>query len=128
MFLIATLHFGLPPDLLQSVCFIESHHNPNAIHRDDGGSDSIGICQIKLSTAKWLGFAGKPKDLLNPEVNIYYAAKYLKHLQHRYNGSVTKMLIAYNRGSAKKLTRTSYSDNVLNVWRTSENGRQCSQK
>lgn len=125
LFLLASLQYGLPPDLLKSVCFVESHHQINAIHSDDGGADSIGICQLKLNTARQMGFKGKYKDLFNPKTNIYYAAKYLSHLQSRYQYNTARMLIAYNRGSAKQLTRTIYSDKVLNVWRTSKNGRQC---
>lgn len=83
-----------------------------AIHHDDGNSDSIGVCQIKLQTAKMLGFKGTEKQLLNPHVNIKYAAKYLSHQLYRYDGDVTKSIISYNIGSAKALTHTGYSDKV----------------
>jgi soluble lytic murein transglycosylase-like protein len=35
----------------------------------------------------------------------------------RYNGNVTKAIIAYNRGNAKDLIRTEYSDKVISQWR-----------
>lgn len=124
LFLLASLQYRLPPDLLKSICWIESKHVATAIHKDDGNGDSIGICQIKLNTAKMVGFKGTQKDLLNPKINIEYAAKYLQHLQSRYNDTI-KMTIAYNIGKTKRLTRTKYSDKVLDVWRTSINGRQC---
>lgn len=116
LFNTTTVEFNLPPDLLSSLCFIESTHNINAIHYDDGTGNSVGVCQIKLSTAKWLGFKGTEKQLMNPKVNIHYAGKYLQHQINRYH-SVTKGIIAYNVGHAKNLTYTQYSAKVIKQWR-----------
>ncbi len=113
---VATKQHDLPPGLLQAVCMTESTLNPNAIHHDDGGTDSIGLCQVKLKTAKWLGFKGTANDLLNPTINAYYAAKYLRKQIVRYNGNTTKALIAYNRGNAGSLLSTNYSDKVIKQW------------
>lgn len=112
-----SIQFGLPHGLLDSVCYIESGRNPAAVHIKDGDSNSIGLCQIKLKTAKWLGFRGSEKDLYNPKVNVRYAAKYLQYQIIRHKGNTTKALIAYNKGNAKGLTRTSYSDKVNEYWR-----------
>lgn len=109
--------FGLPHGLLDSVCFIESGRNPAAIHYNDGNGHSIGLCQIKLKTAKWLGFRGTEKDLFKPEVNTYYAAKYLQYQITRYKGDTKKAIIAYNRGNASQLTSTKYSAKVFKHWR-----------
>ncbi len=118
------MKFGLQPKLLSSLCWVESKHVITAIHKDDGTSNSVGICQIKLKTAKWLGFKGTEKQLMNPETNIYYAAAFLSYQQHRYN-SITKAVIAYNIGNAKGLTSTKYSVKVLTRWRTEFNGGKC---
>lgn len=112
-----SLGFNLPPNLLESICYIESHHNPAAIHHDDGNGDSLGICQIKLNTSRMMGFKGTVKQLMIPEVNIYYAAAYLKHQIDRYHGDVKKSLVAYNMGSAKSFTHSKYSDKVVKEWR-----------
>lgn len=117
LFVSTSMQFGLPHGLLESICYVESGHNPKAIHRNDGGADSIGLCQIKFKTAKWLGFRGKEIDLYKPSVNAYYAAKYLKYQINRYNGNTKKAVIAYNRGNAKSLTDTSYSCTVFKYWR-----------
>jgi soluble lytic murein transglycosylase-like protein len=109
--------FGLPQGLLSSLCYVESTHNVNAIHKDDGRGNSVGVCQIKLETAQWLGFKGTEKQLMDPKTNIYYAAKYLARNSSRYNGDITKAIIAYNIGHAKQLTHTKYSDKVLRQWR-----------
>lgn len=119
----ATIQHSLPPELLSSLCYVESKHKINAVHKDDGTSNSVGICQVKLKTARWLGFNGTEKDLMKPETNIYYAAKYLAYQNKKYK-SITKAVIAYNKGNAKNLTRTKYSDKVLKQWREA-NGRKC---
>lgn len=96
--LAASQTFSLPPGLLSAVCYVESHHKPRAVNRQDGGSPSLGLCQIKLDTAKLLGFQGKEKDLMNPKVNAYYAAKYLKKQLDRYDGYYYRAISAYNAG------------------------------
>lgn len=118
LFLILSTYYNLPPKLLDSVCYIESHYNTMAIHHDDGGEDSLGLCQVKYSTAKWLGFKGTEKQLMNPILNAKYAAKYLAYQLKRYDYNTEKAIISYNRGNAKGLTRTKYSLKVLKVyWR-----------
>lgn len=109
--------FGLPSNLLTSICSVESSLNPAAIHRDDGGTDSIGLCQIKMRTAVWMGFRGTEAGLLNPYINSYYAAKYLKYQLLRYNGNAVSAIIAYNRGNSNGLQSTEYSDKVIAKWR-----------
>lgn len=117
LLLTVSIQFGLPTGLLDAVCFVESGHNPIAVHHDDGNSDSIGLCQIKYATAQWLGFRGKEKDLYDPKINAYYSAKYLKYQIQRYRGHTEKAVIAYNRGNATGLTKTEYSDKVFKQWR-----------
>lgn len=112
--------YGLPPGLLASLCYVESTHNIYAVHHDDGGSDSLGVCQIKLATAQWLGFQGTEQELMAPITNITYAAKYLHHLETRYHGDTELAVIAYNMGSARALRHTNYSDKVMAVWRNEQ--------
>ncbi len=119
LFMSTTSNFNLPDGLLSSLCMIESHHNPEAIHLDDSGTNSVGICQVKLSTAQFMGFKGTEKDLMHPAINIYYSGKYLNHQLYRYKGNIEKAVIAYNMGSTKHLTRTKYSVKVIKQWRKS---------
>lgn len=120
MFMIVSAQFNLPPGLLSSICFVESSHNPTVIHHDDGRGDSLGICQIKLETAKGLGFNGDKKELMTIENNIYYAGAYLRHQQVRYNGDISKAVIAYNIGHAGNLTATKYQYKVFKQWSEGE--------
>lgn len=109
--------FGLPPHVLEALCFVESSHNIEAIHPDDGGTPSIGLCQVKLGTARWLGYKGDAEGLLDAKTNAYYAAKYLDKQRRRYKGSISKAIIAYNRGNAKNLTNSAYYEKVLKQYR-----------
>ena len=99
--------------MLESVCWVESKHKITAIHKNDGDSDSLGVCQIKLKTAKWLGFKGNSEELMDPENNIKYAGKYLAKQINRYKGNTKKAVIAYNRGNAKELTVSNYQVKVF---------------
>lgn len=115
LFLMTSMNLQLPPNLLEAVCKVESNHKAEAIHRNDGKGHSYGVCQIKYNTAKLMGFHGSEKELMNPEVNIYYSGLYLKHQIDRYN-SVEIGVIAYNQGSAKGLTTTRYQGKVFKEW------------
>ena len=120
LFLSANVTFNLPPGLLESLCYVESKHQVNAIHKADGDTDSYGICQIKLETARWLGFHGTAKQLMVPKTNIYYAAKYLSVQRKRYKGSLQKAVVAYNMGHART-TESAYSRKVFEQWRIASN-------
>ena len=87
----------VPAPLLASICYVESQFDHKAIAYDDGGSNSYGLCQIKLGTAKSVGFNGDPNELLKFTVNVRYAAKYLKSKLVIY-GNERKAALAYNAG------------------------------
>lgn len=96
--------------LLSAICWAESGHDAKNIGISDGGTnnDAFGICQVLLETAEDLGFDKKdcvkfkPNcQLMDPYVNITYAAKYLRKLLNRYKGDVINAIAAYNTGSVK---------------------------
>lgn len=124
LFATTSAQFKLPENLLSSLCWVESKHKVDAIHKDDGTTNSVGICQIKLKTAKWMGFKGTEKQLMDPKTNIYYAAKYLAYQHSRYK-SINKAIIAYNIGNAKNLTSTKYSTKVNTQWRIMNVQSEC---
>lgn len=100
---------------MSSICFVESSHKVDAINPHDGGSTSLGVCQVKLQTAKLVGYRGSEKDLLDPALNIYYSAKYLRKQLDRYKGDIPKAISAYNAGKYRESNQL-YVKKVFNSW------------
>jgi len=92
--------YDIPFPLLKAICFVESSLESKAYNKYDGNSPSYGLCQIKGSTARSLGFKGPYVKLFNSYINAGYAAKYLRYQLDRYNQDVLRAVSAYNRGSA----------------------------
>lgn len=120
LFLSATAAFHLPTGLLSSLCYVESGHKIEAVHHDDGTGDSLGVCQIQYRTAKGLGFRGTAKDLMDPQVNVVYAAIYLRKQLNRYHDNVARAVAAYNAGSYRPAAvgarNQNYVDKVFKAW------------
>lgn len=97
---------GISPALLIAVCTVETGLK-NVHNLQDGGSASLGICQVKSGTARNLGVIyGDSKmskwtdeDLKNPEKNAKAAATYLKWQTERYGDGVCQLAASYNAGS-----------------------------
>lgn len=121
-FATVTQTFDLPPGLMSAVCWVESTHKINAIHKDDNGGDSLGVCQIKYETAKLMGFTGTAKQLReDPFINTYYAAKYIKKNLTRYKGDLRCTVAAYNAGKCRydeqgHIKNKLYVAKVFNAW------------
>lgn len=116
LFIVTSAQLKLPPNLLNSICYVESRHDISAIHLNDGIGHSVGICQIKLTSAQLVGFKGTEQQLMDPKINIWFAGKLLKHQLKRYN-SIEKAVIAYNMGHASQLTTSKYQARVFREWR-----------
>jgi len=63
----------VPVGLVHRVIVRESRYQPNLIGR--GGT--IGLMQIKLATARGLGYSGDAEGLRDPDTNLAYGVKYL---------------------------------------------------
>ena len=63
----------VPEALVHRLIVRESKYNPELIGR--GGT--IGLMQIKLATAKGVGYSGDAEGLRDPETNLAYGVKYL---------------------------------------------------
>ena len=113
----ATIQFHLPSGLLTSVCYVETSHKPASIHYNDGTSNSIGICQIKLSASRQMGFKGTEADLLDPTTNIYYAGKFLSYQLKRYKGNIPRAVTAYNKGHSSSDGNSAYYGKVYEQWK-----------
>jgi soluble lytic murein transglycosylase-like protein len=64
---------GVPASLVHRVIMRESRYNPRAVGR--GGA--MGMMQIKLATARGMGYSGGAQGLLDANTNLTYAVKYL---------------------------------------------------
>lgn len=89
---------GVPVDLAHAVVRIESNYRPNA----RGRAGEIGLMQLKLGTARMMGYRGSRKALYNPETNIKYGMKYLAKAQSLGGGSTCGTILKYNAGHAAK--------------------------
>ena len=63
----------MPEALVHRVIVRESRYQPALVGR--GGT--IGLMQIKLATARGLGYTGTAEGLRDPETNLTYGVKYL---------------------------------------------------
>ncbi len=64
---------GVPAEIVHRVIARESRYRANAMGR--GGAS--GLMQIKLSTARAMGYSGSAAGLLDPDTNLTYGVKYL---------------------------------------------------
>ena len=64
---------NVPVELVHRVIVRESKYHPGLVGR--GGT--IGLMQIKLATARGLGYAGDAAGLRDPDTNLAYGIKYL---------------------------------------------------
>ena len=63
---------NLPEDLVRRVIKRESGGNPRVV-----SAGNYGLMQIKLATARSMGYTGTAAGLLDADTNMTYAVKYL---------------------------------------------------
>lgn len=83
--------FGIPVDLFMRQIQSESAWNPAAV----SPAGAIGFGQLMPATAQELGV-----DIMNPQENLYGAAKYLRQMHDRF-GDWRLALAAYNAGPGR---------------------------
>jgi soluble lytic murein transglycosylase-like protein len=72
----------------------ESRYQPALVGR--GGT--IGLMQIKLATARSLGYTGDAAGLRDPDTNLTYAVKYLAGAYRAANGDHKRAMAYYACG------------------------------
>lgn len=85
---------GVPVELVHRVIVRESRYRPGLIGR--GGA--VGMMQIKLATARGLGYTGSAEGLRDPETNLTYAVKYLAGAYRAANGDQNRAVHYYAGG------------------------------
>src|SRR6516225_9351717 len=73
---------NVPEALVHRVILRESRYQPNLI----GRCGCIGLMQIKLATARGLGYTGDAQGLRDPNTNLTYGVKYLAGAYRAANG------------------------------------------
>lgn len=86
--------YGVSSSLAHAVVRHESNFQPNV----RGAAGEIGLMQIKLSTARAMGYSGSAKGLYEPATNIQYGMKYLAMAQKLGGGSTCGTILKYNAG------------------------------
>src|ERR1700754_2561926 len=84
---------GIPVSLVHRVIMRESRYNPHAVSKGN-----YGMMQIRLGTARAMGYTGSAAGLLDPEVNMTYAVKYLAGAYKVAGGSESGAVANYARG------------------------------
>ena len=84
---------GVPASLVHRVIMRESRYNPRAVSKGN-----YGMMQIRLGTARSMGYSGSAAGLLDPEVNMTYAVKYLAGAYKAAGGSESGAVANYARG------------------------------
>src|ERR1044071_3769997 len=84
---------GVPVSLVHRVIMRESRYSPRAVSKGN-----YGIMQIRLGTARAMGYTGSAAGLLDPEVNMTYAVKYLAGAYKAAGGSESGAVANYARG------------------------------
>jgi len=85
---------GVPEALVHRVILRENRYQPGLVGR--GGT--IGLMQIKLPTARSLGYTGSVEGLRDPDTNLTYAVKYLAGAYHAANGDHARAIHYYASG------------------------------
>jgi soluble lytic murein transglycosylase-like protein len=85
---------GVPVELVHRVIVRESRYRPGLVGR--GGA--LGMMQIKLATARGLGYTGSAEGLRDPETNLTYAVKYLAGAYRAANGDQNRAVAYYAGG------------------------------
>jgi hypothetical protein len=104
----------VPEALVHRVIVRESKYKADLIGR--GGT--IGLMQIKLATARGVGYKGDAEGLRDPDTNLAYGTKYLAGAWRAANGDHDRAVHYYASGyyhvaKAQRLERMTHREPVL---------------
>ncbi len=84
---------GVPASLVHRVIMRESRYNAHAV-----SAGNYGIMQIRLGTARAMGYSGSAAGLLDPETNMTYAVRYLAGAYRAAGGNESRAVALYASG------------------------------
>jgi soluble lytic murein transglycosylase-like protein len=84
---------GVPVSLVERVIKRESGGNPGAVSRGN-----YGLMQIRLGTARAMGYSGSAAGLLDAQTNMTYAVRYLAGAYRAAGGNESRAVALYASG------------------------------
>ena len=84
---------GIPVSLVERVIRRESGGSSRAVSRSN-----YGVMQIRLGTARAMGYGGSAEGLLDPATNMIYAVRYLAGAYRAAGGNESRAVALYARG------------------------------
>jgi soluble lytic murein transglycosylase len=95
----AARRYGLDPNVLLAVMRVESAYQKHIVSY----AGAVGLMQIMPRTGELIAHSlghddFTPADLLDPRLNLEFAAWYLSSLIHRFDGRLPLAIAAYNGG------------------------------
>jgi soluble lytic murein transglycosylase-like protein len=98
-----------PTSLVDAIIHVESGGNARA----KGRHGEIGLMQIKLQTARSVGYRGSREGLFHPATNVRYGTAYLDLALKRARGNLCHAASLYQMGVYARPRCTSYGRKVL---------------
>lgn len=109
---------NVPITLIYAMIEHESQFDPEIISK----TDDYGLMQINAVNHTWLNEEYRCADVLDPYQNVFCGVKIIGSYVNRYDGDLTKALMAYNMGDygARKawengVDKISYSTTILGL-------------
>lgn len=106
---------NVPVELVRRVIKRESGGNPRVVSQGN-----YGLMQIKLGTARAMGYRGTAAGLLDADTNMTYAVKYLAGAYHVADGNANRAVHYYAAGyyyaAKSKGTASARNDNPLTAF------------
>jgi soluble lytic murein transglycosylase-like protein len=109
---------NVPVTLIYAMIEHESQFDPEIISK----TDDYGLMQINAVNHTWLNEKYRCADMLDPYQNVFCGVKIIGSYVNRYDGDLTKALMAYNMGDygARKawengVDKISYSTTILGL-------------
>src|ERR1700758_3365490 len=101
---------GVPVELVHRVIQRESRYRAHLV----GRCGCIGLMQIKLATARGLGYTGDAAGLRDPNTNLTYGVKYLAGAYRAANGDPNRAMHYYASGYYRAAKRQGIAQGAAN--------------
>ena len=103
---------GLSPALALAVAQVESTFKPGTHCTAERKSQSCGLFQVWVPTARYLKYTGPVADLVKPDISIELGTLHLQKCQARYGHNVAKVACCHNAGLQRPATRCTVDPGV----------------